>query len=58
MMPRNSNFDHNKSTVRNDFVNPYHKDINGQKIVFDIKRGESKKYKYFIWFNCCNVISI
>jgi AAA15 family ATPase/GTPase len=44
MMPRNSNsnFDPNKDTLRYDFINSYHKDIDGQEIIFNMEREESK----------------
>ncbi|BAG13967.1 AAA family ATPase [Candidatus Endomicrobiellum trichonymphae] len=35
-------FDPDKGTVRRDFIYSYHEDIDGQEIVFDMKRDESK----------------
>jgi AAA15 family ATPase/GTPase len=41
-IPRYSSFDPDKGTVRRDFIDSYHEDINGQEIIFDMKRDESK----------------
>ena len=42
MMNGNSSFDPDKGTVRDDFINSYHKDIDGREIIFDMERDESK----------------